>query len=120
MALEQLTPEAPKTKETIDWLMAHRTGHRWSPEKATGPADAGARAWFARTRFDGEHYKLTVFVNDYEAKVLDVDADTGTLTVDVPRRFLKTGKQARSTSNSPAAGGTRSKRCWAASSPPTN
>ena len=40
LALEQLTPEAPKTKEIIDWLMSHRTGHRWSPEKATGPAAA--------------------------------------------------------------------------------
>ena len=31
-------------------------------------------------------------MNDYETKVLDVDADTGTLTVDVPRKSLKTGK----------------------------
>ena len=75
----------------MDWLMSHRTGHRWSPEKATGPAAAAVAHWFARTRFDSEHYKLTVFVNDYETKVLDVEADTGTLTVDVPRRS-KTGK----------------------------
>ena len=34
-----------------------------------------------------------MFVNDYEAKVLDVEADTGTLTVDVPRKLLKAGKQ---------------------------
>ncbi len=92
LALEQLTPEAPKTKEIMDWLMSHRTGHRWSPEKATGPATAAVAHWFARTRFDSEHYKLTVFVNDYETKVLDVEADTGTLTVDVPRKFLKAGK----------------------------
>jgi hypothetical protein len=93
VALEQLTPEAPETKTVMDWLLAHRTGHRWSPEKATGPATLALAHWFGRSRFDAEHYTLTVFVNDTEVKALDITSDTGSITVDVPRQLLKPGKQ---------------------------
>ena len=73
--------------------MAHRTGHRWAPDKATGPATLAAARWFGRTRFDEEHYKLTIIVNDLEVKTLDIDKQTGSLAVDVPARMLKPGKQ---------------------------
>ena len=100
LGLQRATPGSPKTKELIDWLMAHRSGHRWAPDKATGPAAMAAAAWFAETRFSplgpgghGEHYKLTILVNDLEAKVLDIDQQSGTQTVDIPARLLKEGKQ---------------------------
>ncbi len=82
-------------KEQIDWLLAHRTGHRWTPDKATGPATLALCRWFAANRFEAEHYKLTVFVNDVQAKVLQIDQASGTLmkTIDVPSRLLKPGKQ---------------------------
>ena len=73
LAIEEVTPKSPKAKELVDWLMAHRTGNRWSPEKATGPAALALCRWFADSRFTGERYKLTVFVNDVQVKVLDVD-----------------------------------------------
>ena len=73
--------------------MAHRTGHRWSPDKATGPATAALARWFGKAKFDEAHYKLTVIVNDLEVKTLDVDSKTGSLVVDVPARMLKPGKQ---------------------------
>ena len=66
--------KSPKAKELVDWLLAHRTGHRWSPDKATGPAALALCEWFAESRFEGEHYQLAVFVNDVQAKVLDIDA----------------------------------------------
>ncbi len=78
-----------KTKELVDWLLAHRTGNRWSPEKATGPAALALCRWFADSRFQGERYKLTVYVNDVRVKVLDIDPAAGSQTIDVPRRFLK-------------------------------
>lgn len=93
LALEQLSPESPHAQTAMDWLMAHRMGHRWSPEKATGPATLALAQWSGRSKFADEHYKLTVFVNDYGAKVLDVTADTGSVVVEVPRKLLKTGKQ---------------------------
>ncbi len=92
-SLERVTPEAPATKEQIDWLMAHRTGHRWAPEKATGPAALAACNWFAKSRFDQDHYKLTLFVNDTQVKELDITKETGTQTIDVPAKMLKEGKQ---------------------------
>ncbi|HZZ71655.1 MAG TPA: tetratricopeptide repeat protein [Pirellulales bacterium] len=93
LALETVTPDAAATKDQIDWLMAHRTGHRWSPEKATGPAAQAVCAWFAKSRFDQQHYTLTVFVNDNQVKAIDIDKDTGALTLDVPAKFLNKGKQ---------------------------
>ncbi len=47
LALEQLSPGAPQAQAAIDWLLAHRTGHRWSPDKATGPATLALARWFA-------------------------------------------------------------------------
>jgi hypothetical protein len=93
LALENVSPDSPRIKPQIDWLMAHRTGYRWAPDKATGPAIAALAQWFGKNRFDEEHFKLTVFVNDLQAEVLDIDPKAGTQTVNVARRFLKPGKQ---------------------------
>ena len=60
--------KAAKAKELIDWLLAHRAGHRWSPDKATGPATLALCQWFAESRFEGERYKLAVFVNDVRSR----------------------------------------------------
>ena len=45
-----LAEESPKAKELVDWLLAHRTGNRWAPEKATGPAALALCRWFADSR----------------------------------------------------------------------
>ena len=63
LAVQEVSPQSPEAKESIDWLLAHRTGHRWSPDKATGPAALALCRWFAESRFEGEHYTLAVFVN---------------------------------------------------------
>ena len=89
LALEQVAPQLPKTKEVVDWLMAHRVGYRWSPDKATGPAALAMCRWAAESRFAGERYTLKVFVNDVLAKTLDVDPKAGTQTVEVPANLLK-------------------------------
>ena len=82
----------PRSWSIGSWPIA--PGHRWSPDKATGPAALALCRWFAESRFEGERYKLTVFVNDVQAKVLDVDQAAGTQTIDVPAKLLKKdGKQ---------------------------
>ena len=88
LGLEEIGSKSPKAKELVDWLLAHRTGNRWSPEKATGPAALALCRWFADNRFQGERYKLSVFVNDVRVKVLDVDPAAGSQTIDVPRKLL--------------------------------
>jgi len=88
LALEKATAGDARLKEHIDWLMANRTGHRWSPDKATGPAMLAVCRWFARTQFNNEKYKLTVYVNDLQAKNLEIDADSRTQTFDVPTELL--------------------------------
>ncbi len=94
LALQQVAPQSARAKQAIDWLLAHRVGHRWSPDKATGPATLALCRWAADTRFDGDRYTLKVFVNDVLAKTLDVDPKTGTQTIDVPARLLaKEGRQ---------------------------
>ena len=93
LALQAVSPQAPKAKELIDWLLANRSGHRWSPDKATGPAALALCRWFADSRFEGERYKLTVWVNDHQAKILDMDGATVTQVIDVPQNLLAEGKQ---------------------------
>ncbi len=52
LALEEATPDSPKLKEQIDWLMAHRTGNVWSRDMATGPARRWPLAgWFGKAKF---------------------------------------------------------------------
>lgn len=93
LGLEMVSPTGAELPKQVDWLMAHRTGHRWSPDKATGPATLVLARWFARTKFAGERYKLNVFVNDLKIKELDVDAATLTQTIDVPGETLKKGER---------------------------
>lgn len=93
LGLEMVSPTGDKLPKQVDWLMAHRTGHRWSPDKATGPATLVLARWFARTRFAGERYKLTLFVNDLKLKELQIDAASLTQTIDVPVEMLKKDKR---------------------------
>ncbi|MCR4415379.1 MAG: hypothetical protein NUV77_23460, partial [Thermoguttaceae bacterium] len=93
LALQKVTPKDPKAKAEVDWLLAHRAGHRWAPDKATGPAALALGEWFAESRFQGEHYRLAVFVNDVQVRVLDFDEAAGTQAVDVPLELLKPQKQ---------------------------
>ena len=95
LALQEVTPKAPKAKELVDWLLAHRAGHRWLPDKATGPAALALCRWFAESRFEGQRYTLAVFVNDVQVKTLQVDPAAGTLSIDVPGVLLTKGKQGK-------------------------
>jgi tetratricopeptide (TPR) repeat protein len=92
LALQEVSPKSPKLKELVDWLLAHRIGHRWAPDKATGPAALALTRWFADTRFAGEHYKLTVFVNDAQVKVLDIDQNAQSELIEVPAKILALAK----------------------------
>jgi uncharacterized protein YfaS (alpha-2-macroglobulin family)/outer membrane protein assembly factor BamD (BamD/ComL family) len=85
--------EPTKQKEAIDWLLAHRSGNRWSPEKATGPATVMLAEWFAKHRPGGERYQLTVVVNDYEAAKLEIDPDAPSKTIEIDAKHLVVGKQ---------------------------
>ena len=109
LGLEDIGSKSPKAKELVDWLMAHRTGNRWSPEKATGPAALALCRWFADSRFQGERYKLSVYVNDVRVKVLDIDPAAGSQTIDVPRKFLSAGVPPLGGAN-PAKAGTPTKQ----------
>ncbi|MEI8372661.1 MAG: hypothetical protein WCJ35_07485, partial [Planctomycetota bacterium] len=104
LAVEEVSPKSPKAKELVDWLLAHRTGNRWTPEKATGPAALALCRWFADSRFTGERYKLTVFVNDVQVRVLDIDPAAGSQSIDVPRRFLKPDSKGKHRINFQIAG----------------
>lgn len=93
LALDKTTPASPRLKEQVDWLLAHRTGHRWSPDKATGPAMLVLGSWYARTRFAGQRYQLTLYVNDLLLQTLDIREAASTQTLDVPARMLVPGRQ---------------------------
>ena len=93
LALLAARPQEPKTQELIDWLLAHRTGQRWSPDKATGPAMLALCRWFGQRRSPAERYRLAVSVNNQPAKILELDASAPSQVFDVPAALLVPGKQ---------------------------
>ena len=50
LAEQEVNPNSARIKPLVDWLLAHRAGHRWSPDKATGPATLALTEWFGKTR----------------------------------------------------------------------
>jgi uncharacterized protein YfaS (alpha-2-macroglobulin family)/TolA-binding protein len=91
LAAEQVRPGSAKV--AVDWLLAHRTGHRWSPERATGPAVQALCGWFAGQPFDAGPYRLDIFVNGTAVKTLEIEASSETRMVDVPASLLVSGPQ---------------------------
>lgn len=88
LALQGASPADPKAAAQAEWLLAHRTGHRWAPDKATGPATMAAAQWLARNHYDADTYELTVFINDNQVAELAIGPDTNTQTIDVPSEAL--------------------------------
>ena len=93
LALLRAGVDVAKQKEAVDWLLAHRAGNRWSPEKGTGPAAAVLAEWFTKNRPGGEKFKLVVVVNDYEAANLEVDPNSPTKTIEIDAKHLIATKQ---------------------------
>ena len=93
LALQKATAQPAKAQELADWLLAHRGGNRWQPDKATGPATMALCRSFSNRRFEGGQYQLAVYVNDRQVDVLKIDTATGTQALDVPANLLKQGKQ---------------------------
>ena len=121
LGLDAVTPADARLQAQIDWLMAHRTGHRWSPDKATGPAMLAVCRWFARSQFDSDKYKLKIYVNDFLAKEAGNRRRAPTQSVDVPAELLKgTSPSSASASKWPAAAASPTSASWAASCPATS
>lgn len=93
IALEKVDPASRQTRETVDWLIAHRTGHRWAPDKATGPAALALCRWSARSRFEGEDYRVKVEVNGRNVGELEITPSSLTRSILVPNELLEDGKQ---------------------------
>lgn len=93
LALTRASAASPKLKETVDWLLAHREGRRWSPDAATGPAAMVVAEWFAQHKVGGERYALTIVVNEREAAKIDIDPTAAPQTIAIAAENLKPGKQ---------------------------
>jgi uncharacterized protein YfaS (alpha-2-macroglobulin family)/TolA-binding protein len=89
IALQQVQPASPQIAQQVDWLLEHRLGHRWSPDKATGPAVLAASHWFTQSRFTNEHYVLNVFVNGHSVGKVEVTDTSHTAELDIPVESLK-------------------------------
>lgn len=93
LALQAVAPESPDLQTEIEWLLTHRAGHRWLPDRATGPAAMVLGQWFAKTRFVGEKYNLTVFVNDFQVGQWNFDQTSLSQSVLVSPKFFIGGRQ---------------------------
>lgn len=92
IALGEVAPTDARLIKQIEWLMANRVGHRWSPDKATGPALLAVSKFYREAKFATEKYRLRIFVNDLLAKEVEVTPDTRTQAIDVDSKLLKAEK----------------------------
>lgn len=93
LAQQEVAPQHARTHQLVESLLAGRVGPRWAPDKVTGPATLALARWYGRNRQAHEQYRLTVFVNDRQAAVLDMGPNSPTHSVQVPAVLLKQGPQ---------------------------
>lgn len=93
LALSSAAPGATQLPKIVELLQAERSGNRWSPEKATGPAVMLLAEWYGKHKPGGEKYKLIVVVNNREQATLDVDPAAAPHTIAVDPKALVKGKQ---------------------------
>ncbi len=93
LAAMEADPGEPRIPSLMTDLLAKRTGHRWTPDKATGPAAMALCEWFGKKQFAAEKYTLAIAVNDKPVTTLEVDADTLSRSIAVPPECLVEGKQ---------------------------
>lgn len=93
LAVWETQPKSPEMARIAKEVLQQRTGHRWQPDKATGPAMLAICGWTAGKQLAADEYQLTILVNDKEVKTLNVDANSITQTVQIPADLLKREKQ---------------------------
>jgi hypothetical protein len=93
LALEEVSPASGDAGKMVDWLLANRTGRRWSPDTATGPAVTALARWFGAVRFETERYRLDVFVANTQVGTLDVNPSSPSQVIDVPASLITKGRQ---------------------------
>ncbi|WDI39828.1 DUF6340 family protein [Bremerella sp. P1] len=86
-------PKSPEMTKVAKDVLQARSGHRWHPDKATGPAMMAICGWTSGQELPAEEYQLAILVNDKEIKTLKIDAKSLTQTVEIPADFLKRDKQ---------------------------
>ncbi|MCC9609742.1 tetratricopeptide repeat protein [Blastopirellula sp. JC732] len=88
LCLYKLSPQQEELRKEVEWLMQHRCGARWAPEKAVGPIMLAVCGYNATKQLAADAYDLTVMVNDKPLKTLKFDANSTTQTLDVPVDML--------------------------------
>ena len=77
----------------IDWLLAHRQGPGWLPEKAAGTAALALAGWLAENPFPAANYQLTVSINGTPYRTFGLGPVAASVVIQVPSGLLAKGKQ---------------------------
>ncbi len=91
LAFTAARPQAEEVEGGASWLLAHRVGNGWSPEKARGPAVAALAASFGKAKEAGDRYRLVVSVGGAEVGRVEVLGQGESRTILVPRKLFKPG-----------------------------
>ncbi len=93
LALQEVSPASGEARKMVDWLLANRSGCRWAPDSATGPAMMALGRWFGRNRFETEQYRLDVFVANTQVGRLEINPSSTSQVIDVPASLIADGRQ---------------------------
>src|SRR5207248_2883988 len=72
VALLSLDPASLRAKTLVETILAQRSGLRWTPEKATGPAVLAAATWLAGNKSPVAPCRVEVVVNGKPATTIDL------------------------------------------------
>jgi alpha-2-macroglobulin len=91
LAFAKARPQSPDLDAACEWLLAHRLGNGWNPEKAKGAAVAALTSFYGKAGLAEDRYRLVVTVNDAEVYRAEVIGSPEGKAVLVPRKAIKLG-----------------------------
>ena len=89
LAYLHVRPGDQAAKEAVEYLLGHQP---WVPARARGPALAALSKWFAEEKPAANDYRLSMRVNEEDVRTLTVRGASPGLTVVVPAKLVKDGK----------------------------
>ncbi len=95
LAFARVRPQASELEGAVAWLLGHRVGTGWRPNKAKGPALSALAAYYGHAQLAEDRYKLTVTVNDTKMAELNVAGATPGQAIPVPLKVVKVGQSNR-------------------------
>ncbi len=91
-ALQAAEPNSQRIAEVANWLYAARQWGGWGSMRANARVSSALLTHLTETRYQTNHYMLSVSVNEHLLAELQVSGEQGRVPVQIPGSILKNGQ----------------------------